>query len=114
MKSAEAQVGSDGTWQKAITLTASPQTVTPQATDEQGSTACKTVKAVDRQVNLPPQAKADEATTTIRIDVLANDEDPNGDLLKIISWTEAGKKSVVSCRCGGFEYTPNPGTRGLL
>ncbi|MDP6453531.1 MAG: Ig-like domain-containing protein [SAR202 cluster bacterium] len=60
-------------------------------------------------VNLPPVAKSDFATaspgTTVSIDVLANDSDPNGDTLTIGSFTQPPLGSVQLVASSTLNYT---------
>lgn len=71
----------------------------------------------DLEINDPPVAVTDEATTwvnlTIDMDVLANDTDPDGEIipstLEIISGGSHGTSSIVD---GKIRYIPTPGYIG--
>jgi hypothetical protein len=61
--------------------------------------------------NTPPHAENDEAATdentTISIDVLANDSDPDGDILSIVSATDGAHGTTRVNADGTITYTPN-------
>jgi hypothetical protein len=63
----------------------------------------------------PPEAEDDTASTTedtaVTIDVLANDEDPDGDALSVTS-ASALNGSVAVGASGSLTYTPNPDFAG--
>lgn len=63
----------------------------------------------------PPEAEDDTASTTedtaVTIDVLANDEDPDGDALSVTS-ASALNGSVAVGTSGTLTYTPNPDFSG--
>ena len=63
----------------------------------------------------PPEAEDDTASTTedtaVTIDVLANDEDPDGDALSVTS-ASALNGSVAVGTSGTLTYTPNPDFAG--
>jgi hypothetical protein len=65
--------------------------------------------------NRPPVAQADSAMTTapsgVTVNVLANDSDPDGDLLSILSFTQPAH-GTVSQVAGGLRYTPAAGHTG--
>ncbi|MEB4591630.1 Ig-like domain-containing protein [Candidatus Thiothrix sp. Deng01] len=65
--------------------------------------------------NLPPTAHNDAATTTtgapVTVDVLANDTDPNGDVLTIASFNQGGNGSVTKVG-NNLVYTPVAGFTG--
>jgi hypothetical protein len=65
--------------------------------------------------NNAPVAQADSATTAestpITINVLANDSDPNGDPLSVLSFTQPANGSVSSVS-GGLRYAPSAGYLG--
>ena len=67
-------------------------------------------------LNAPPVAMDDDVTTApdtpIDIAVLADDSDPNGDVLTVIGVTPPGNGSVVVNADGTVTYTPNPGFKG--
>jgi plastocyanin len=62
--------------------------------------------------NEPPVAQDDVITTSrgtaFTIDVLANDSDPDGDSLVIVSLTNPANGSVINNQDGTVTYTPNP------
>ncbi|HET9426511.1 MAG TPA: Ig-like domain-containing protein, partial [Gemmatimonadaceae bacterium] len=90
-------------------------TFTYTVSDGNGGTASATVTINVITANAPPNANDDSATTQegqpVRINVLANDSDPNGDPLTILSFTQ-GTKGTVNCVAGACTYTPNPGSTG--
>ena len=92
-------------------------TFTYTITDGNGGTDTATVK-VEVDQNAPPDARMDHATVgehadNVRIDVLANDSDADGDDLSIQSFTQPVNGSVVKNADGTFTYTPNEGFSGL-
>ena len=68
------------------------------------------------RVNRAPIAQDDWATTTpgtsIPIDVLANDTDPDGDTLRIVSVTDPPGGTATLVRDTAIRYTPDPGRTG--
>lgn len=66
-------------------------------------------------VNNPPVANDDGATlfedTDVLVDVLGNDQDPDGDRLTVVSVSQASD-GVVAIEANGILYTPNPGFHG--
>lgn len=81
--------------------------------DTNGDTGVATVTVVVTATNEPPVAVDDSATTVdvVHIDVLANDSDPDGDPLAILSHTgaETGQVSCSETRC---TYWAKRGFRG--
>ena len=79
--------------------------------DGHGETDVATVVVAVNEVNDPPIAAADSATTAedtaLTIAVLPNDADPEGDTLTIESVTQPSHGSVVSSGLG-IVYTPDP------
>lgn len=67
-------------------------------------------------INRPPVAVDDVATTArdtaVAIAVLANDSDPDGDALTVLSATQPGNGSVVVGAGGVITYTPAAGFTG--
>jgi len=67
--------------------------------------------------NNPPLATADTAATSagapVTVAVLANDRDPDGDPLRIVSLTAPAHGTVLATRNGQITYTPRQGYRGL-
>lgn len=67
-------------------------------------------------INRPPVAVDDAATTApgtaVTIAVLANDSDPDGDALTVLSATQPGNGSVVVGAGGAITYTPAAGFTG--
>jgi hypothetical protein len=65
---------------------------------------------------LPPRANPDTATTfentAVRIDVLANDTDPDGDRLTITGIIQASHGFVYANPDGTLTYTPASGFAG--
>ncbi len=88
-------------------------TATITASDGKGGTVTQTV--VFNVTNPPPVAGDDSVATAedtpVRISPLANDSDPDGDTLTIVS-AKALKGSVVVNADGTLTYTPNPGVSG--
>ncbi|HID05874.1 MAG TPA: tandem-95 repeat protein, partial [Armatimonadetes bacterium] len=78
-----------------------------------GDTAKVTIEV--REINQTPVARDDSGTTEentpILIDVLANDSDPDGDAITVVSAT-AGNGSVEINADGKLVYTPNDGFIG--
>lgn len=66
--------------------------------------------------NAPPDAVDDSATTTentpVKINVLANDTDPNGDPLTVTSTSHGSNGTVANNGNGTVTYTPNAGFAG--
>jgi len=78
-------------------------------------TAASVAASATTAANLAPVAVNDSAATVagtaVSINVLANDSDPDGDTLSIISVTQ-GVNGVVSFNAGSLSFTPNPGYTG--
>ena len=74
------------------------------------------ITALGPAVNNPPVALPDEATTvagtSVDIDVLANDSDPDGDDLTVVFGQAPDKGSVSLNLDGTVRYTPSPGESG--
>ena len=91
-------------------------TFTYAASDGNGGTATATVTVAVATVNDPPIAQDDSAATDedtpVTIDVLANDSDPDGDLVAIASVTQPPHGSVVKS-ASTLTYTPDPGFNGV-
>ncbi len=83
--------------------------------DGRGGTDAATVFVAIAAVNDPPVAQDDSATTRrdspVRIAVMENDADPDGDLLSIVSVTQPLNGTVVSAGID-VTYTPNEGFTG--
>ncbi|HEX9637847.1 MAG TPA: Ig-like domain-containing protein [Acidobacteriota bacterium] len=66
--------------------------------------------------NQPPAAQDDSAVTevgaAVTIEVLANDSDPNGDPLTVVSVTDPAQGSAAINPDGTITYTPDPGLLG--
>ncbi|MEM9096045.1 MAG: DUF1349 domain-containing protein, partial [Pseudomonadota bacterium] len=70
--------------------------------------------------NLAPEAENDALTTAegaplvidIASDLLANDGDPNGDAVSLVSFTQPSAGTVTDSGNGTLTYTPNPGATG--
>jgi large repetitive protein len=84
--------------------------------DGNGATATATVTVAVAAVNDAPIARDDAAATDedtpVAIDVLANDSDPNGDVLRIQSVTQPAHGSVVKDGTT-VVYTPASGFHGI-
>jgi VCBS repeat-containing protein len=85
------------------------------ASDGQGGSAVASVTVTVRPPNQAPTATADTAATIkdtlVTIDVLANDTDPDGDTLSIVS-VAAGSNGTAIVQAGKVVYTPNSGFVG--
>ena len=83
--------------------------------DDDGGQSVGRVEVTVLPVNEPPLAGDDTATTKegepVTIDVLANDTDPDGDVLSVLSFTEAADGHVVNLG-DGVRYEPDPGFHG--
>ncbi|HEX5121880.1 MAG TPA: Ig-like domain-containing protein [Rhodanobacteraceae bacterium] len=93
-------------------------TFTYTINDGRGGTATATVTVtITAPVNRPPVAVDDNATTAIStpvvIDVLANDSDPDGDPLTIISVTQPAN-GVATITNGEITYQPQRGFTGTV
>jgi hypothetical protein len=97
-------------------------TVTVRAQDNGGTanggvdtSAPQTFTITVNFVNHPPVAVNDQATTRkdqpVIINVLANDSDPDGDALKVVSVTQGSAGSVVINANGTVTYTPGKRAR---
>ncbi|GAA4594007.1 putative repeat protein (TIGR01451 family) [Actinoplanes octamycinicus] len=83
-------------------------------TDGRGGTSGATVTI--GLVNAPPTARPDTASTptdtAVPIAVTANDDDPNGDPVTLLSWTTAANGTVAAGPAGSVIYTPAGGFTG--
>jgi len=84
--------GKGGSTTGTVTVTVDPVADSPVAVDDTDSTS------VD---------------TAVVIDVLANDDDPDGDTLSVVSVGSATDGTVIDNGDGTVTYTPDPGTSGL-
>ena len=83
--------------------------------DGRGGTSTATVSITVVSVNDPPNAE-DDATEgaedeSVRIDVLRNDKDPDGDALTIEAVTQPSRGTVVN-NGSDIDFTPNPNVYG--
>ncbi|MEV6297904.1 Ig-like domain-containing protein [Actinoplanes sp. NPDC051861] len=82
--------------------------------DGQGSSTATVTIGV---VNSAPVARADSVATdtnaAITVDVLANDDDPNGDNVALVGTTAAAHGTVVRNGNGTLTYTPVAGFYGM-
>ncbi|MFT6029337.1 MAG: VCBS repeat-containing protein, partial [Oleiphilaceae bacterium] len=89
--------------------------ITYTISDGQGGTASATVTVTVQGLNDAPVGVADSASVneaeTVVIDVLANDSDPNGHVLTVVS-ANAQNGTVVINVDGSLSYTPNQGFSG--
>jgi hypothetical protein len=58
-----------------------------------------------------PDVGTTQSATAVTIDVLVNDSDPDGDPLRIRSFTQPANGSIVQVP-GGLQYMPNSGYAG--
>lgn len=74
------------------------------------------VNGVADAVNAPPTAQDDEAATDINrsvtVGVLANDTDPDGHPLSVLSYEQPAEGRVTDDGAGNLTYTPRRGFRG--
>jgi hypothetical protein len=91
-------------------------TFTYQVCDLSGECASATVSVTVSEVNDPPTAADDSASTdedtSVDIDVLANDSDVDGDALTASGFTQGTHGSVSDNGDGTVDYTPDPGWSG--
>ena len=91
-------------------------TLTYTVSDGHGGTASATVTIVVTAVNDAPVAQGDSASTdedvAVTVSVLANDSDPDGDVLAIESVTQPGSGSVAN-HGTTVMYTPSTGFHGV-
>ena len=87
------------------------------ATDPSGDSAGTTVTITITDVNEPPVAEDDEMATVedvaTTIDVLRNDEDPEGETLTVSPGQGPRSGTAVLNADSTFTYTPNPDTNGI-
>ncbi|MEV4345599.1 Ig-like domain-containing protein [Actinoplanes sp. NPDC049596] len=76
------------------------------------STATVTVGVVNSPPVARPESVATDTDTPVTVDVLANDEDPNGDALRLVGFTAAAHGTVAPSS-GGLVYTPAGGFYGI-
>ncbi len=92
-----------------------PTTITYTIDDGMGGTATATVTVDIVAVNDPPVGEPDTAVTDedtpVTIPVLANDNDPDGDPLTVVS-ANAPNGTVTINPDGTITYTPNPDFNG--
>jgi Bacterial Ig domain/Right handed beta helix region len=81
------------------------------------SNATGTVSVTINATNAPPNANPDFAETTqgnpVSFNVLANDSDPNGDPISVITNTTPTNGSVICNPGGACTYTPGAGFTGV-
>ncbi|HWT14552.1 MAG TPA: Ig-like domain-containing protein [Patescibacteria group bacterium] len=86
-------------------------------TDANGSTATGTVTVSVEAGNRAPVAVDDYAETInlawILINALANDSDPDGDAISVVSFTQPANGTVVQVAPGQFHYKANAAFCGL-
>ena len=91
------------------------ETFSYTVSDGKGGTSTADVVVAVAAVNEPPTAQDDSATTgagsSLTIDPLGNDSDPDGDPLTIVSFTQPANGTVTNDR-GVFVYTPASGFSG--
>ena len=113
-----ATINEDGT----VTYTPDPDfngvdTFTYTITDGNGGSDTATVTVTVRPVNDGPDAVDDSATTdedtSVTIPVLANDTDPDGDTLSVVSVSDPAHGSVTVNPDGTVTYTPDPDFNGV-
>ncbi|MBI3409188.1 MAG: tandem-95 repeat protein [Planctomycetes bacterium] len=84
--------------------------------DGHGGTATATVNVTITPVNDPPVAVNDPVTTledtAMKVAVLANDSDPDGDSLSVTQVTQGTKGSVVINADNTVTYSPNTNANG--
>lgn len=85
--------------------------------DANGATDIAAVTVLVAEVNDPPAPVPDMVTTlsgvTISISVLANDSDPDGDVLTVEGYTQPSHGSVVDKGDGTLTYTPSVSFAGM-
>jgi hypothetical protein len=85
--------------------------------DGRGGSDTATVRVtVNPRPNRPPDARDDRASTgrnlSVRIDVVANDSDPDGDPISVAGVTQPANGTVVNNGDGTVTYTPRSGFEG--
>ena len=85
--------------------------ITASVTDSGGLPASATISVTIAVANQPPVANNDTFTLSAKvatvIDVLANDSDPDGDSLSVVSVNQVKRGSVEINSDGTLTYTPN-------
>jgi hypothetical protein len=85
-------------------------------TDQFGATDVATVTVNVDPVNDDPNADDDvvviEQDSPVVIDVVANDSDPDGDPLEVLTYTQPNNGTVTDNPDGTLTYTPNAGYTG--
>ena len=96
-----------------------PESPVETSTSPEETPIADTTKLTEMTVfttSIDPSANPDTATVregqTVDIDVLANDEDPAGEGLTIVSWTSPKSGTVDSKVNGILRYVPNDGFTG--
>src|SRR3546814_20721690 len=91
-------------------------TLFPSTTLFRSGSATATVSVTVTPLPDSPVAQDDEAVTTIdtpvSIDVLGNDDDPDGDPLMVDGFTQPTNGTVASNADGTLRYTPDSGFTG--
>ncbi|WP_252228327.1 Ig-like domain-containing protein [Caldicoprobacter algeriensis] len=116
-KHGKAEINSNGT------ITYTPESgfsgddfFTYTISDGKGGEATANVKVTVNKVNSPPKAVNDTAetkeSTSVTINVLANDLDPDNDTLAVITVTEPKHGKVTYNKYGIVTYTPESGFSG--
>ena len=93
-----------------------PDSFTYTISDGKGLTAIATVSINVITGNAPPRAVRDNVATLVDtvviISVLANDSDPEGDLLEVVAVTQGANGAAVINANGTVTYAPAPGFTG--
>ncbi len=80
------------------------------------SSVTETVSIIVNEVNDAPITATDDVVldedTSATFDVLANDSDPDGDVLSVTAFTQGANGTVVQNPDGTFSYTPNADFNG--
>ena len=90
-----------------------PLTVTLKVTDDRGATATTTRQVTPTDSPLAPEAIDDalDAAPAGVLDVLANDEDLNGDPITVSANTQGAHGTVTCAPLGGCIYSAEPASR---
>ncbi|MBS3762598.1 MAG: tandem-95 repeat protein, partial [Planctomycetes bacterium] len=106
----------DRTDEELMDLSAGDYTLTAEATDNDGASSTDSITITVEESNNAPNASDDSPTTDedteVTVDVLANDDDPDGDTLSVTDVTTPSNGAATINDDDTVTYTPDPDYNG--